>query len=388
MMVAPRRSSRRGALGPASTSGGRDHEWRAQLLARGARRPLSLLGGSGRPWWTCLLALAVLGSAHGSSVCAAPRPGPPSPAPDARDGANFTRHLDVRQADGHPDHLGLDFDLRFEKHREDSSDVRHAYSLLVVAKGFQTFDRAIPDANSMTGDLSLQGSFFAVDLTPLSERERRRHAELSDKLPEAEPPGPGLTPEERVEFDALDAELFGHRPSLWTYDLHYRIETNHDASRSQQVFGAGGALEVPLLHSLLDLAPSILRSPSYWRPQPVRAYVAAEYISPEQDSVLAFAAGKLERLWRVRWESAWRTRVAAGVDMRAEARVDWLLDAPAFVRDAGREFNAFVQVWLLYPLRPDGTTGVMIKYMDGRLAPGYGSVSGGKVGLTIGLGRN
>ena len=346
-----------------------------------SRGPGSLRRGVRRPSAAALLLL--LGLVSAPAALAAVADSASARVPDARDGSGFTRHVDVRPAAGHPDQLGLDFDLRYEKGRDDPADPRQAYALLAVAKGFQTFDRSVPDANSMTGEISLQGHYFAADLTPLSDAEKRRHAELSDKSPLADPPGPGLTPAEQAEFDALDRELFGHRPTLWTYDLHYRIETNHDVSKAQNVFGAGGAGEVPLLHGLLDLVPALVRGPAYWRPQPVRAYLAAEYVAPRQDDVFAFASGRVDRLWRVRLESAWRTRVSTDVDLRAESRVDWLPDPPRIVRDAGRGVNAFVQAWLLYPLRSGSRAAVMITYFDGRLAPGYTPVSGGKVGLSV-----
>jgi hypothetical protein len=60
-----------------------------------------------------------------------------------------------------------------------------------------------------------------------------------------------------------------------------------------------------------------------------------------------------------------------------------LPDPPELIRAAGRGVDAFVQAWLLYPLRNGSRTAVMITYFDGRLAPSYAPVSGGKVGLTI-----
>ena len=317
---------------------------------------------------------------------------------DAHERTNITRHLDVRQAEGHPDRLGLDFDLRYERQRGDSIDLRNSYALLAVVRGFQTFDRAIPDANSMTVELDLQGTYFPVDLTPLTPVERKRHEELSARSEIGDPSNPPLERDEQEELDALGDKLDGRPAALWTYDLHYRAETNHDVSRSQSVFGVGGAFEVPVLHQILDLLPSALRelgtdapdgsAPARWHPQPVRLYAAAEYVAPTQDSVLAFASGRVDRLWRVRLESAWKTRVLAGADLRAEARLDWLPDAPDLARDAGREVNGFVQAWLLYPLKSGSAAALMVKYFDGRLPPEYAPVSGGKVGLTIDLVRH
>lgn len=69
--------------------------------------------------------------------------------------------------------------------------------------------------------------------------------------------------------------------------------------------------------------------------------------------------------------------------MRAVWLGQYLIDAPAPVKAANREFNAFTQVWLTYPL--SGKTGAIIKYVSGRLPPTYDLATAGTIGLSISL---
>ena len=152
----------------------------------------------------------------------------------------------------------------------------------------------------------------------------------------------------------------------------------------QHAFGVGIGSTVPLLHELLDLVPMATRRFDA-RPQPVRGYVTGEYITTDRDSTLSWLKGTVDALWRLRADAVWRTKVFDGVDLRASWHGEYFPDAPAVVRCVGRQANSYIELWMIYPLSGSGSSGLMIRYVDGRLAPTYALRSGAKVGVTMGL---
>lgn len=300
----------------------------------------------------------------------------PASAQDAT--SSFTYNFDIRQAGGRPDRLGLDFELHYERARSLVDPQGHHFSWSAAAEGFQTFDREAVDVDYMAASISLEGRYYSSALTPLSARLQARYLDLLARDPAGG--GPGLTAEEEAELNRFIQRISRNR-RFFTYDIHYRFETDQELDRGQHVVGAAFALELPLLHQLLDAIPAETRSEeSAYRPQPVRAYLGVEYVGGIDEAI---ADGGADSAGRVRLESAWATHLLGELVVRVRWQGHLLIDPPPGLDQRDREFNSFVEVWGILPL--GSKTGVLVKYIDGRLPPGYDAASVGAVGFNITL---
>jgi hypothetical protein len=295
----------------------------------------------------------------------------------------FNYRVDVRQAVGHADRFGIDYDLSYERIHNDVDPIGHHYGLGLTAKGFQVFDKDIKDVNSTLAELKIQGRYYTTSLRPLPAQAQERYLAFASR--DSAAGGPGLTREEEKEYNSL-FERLGKNRYFFTYDLHYRFESTQDLEAEQHAFGAGTGFEIPLFHFVLDFLPSLSRKPgslfNSFKLQPVRAYIGGDYVTDAEETRLAVAGGN-SKLWRLRAEAAWSTIVLDGLVLRAIWQAEYLIDAGTAVKELNQEFNSFVQAWLLYPLSEK--TNVTIKYMDGYLPPNYDNVSAGKLGLSIAL---
>jgi hypothetical protein len=289
--------------------------------------------------------------------------------------SSFTYDFDIRQAGGRADRLGLDFRLEYDRVRSDPNPQGHHYGWTAGIEGFQTFDDAVGDANYMAATVSLEGRYYESALTPLPTRVQARYLDLLARDPAGG--GPGLTTDEEKELNRL-FERLGQNRKFFTYDLHYRFESDQDLDRGQHVVGAAVSAEVPLLHRLLDALPAETRpGNSQYQPQPVRAYFGAEYIGGIDDTT---AGGNEETSGRLRVEAAWGTYGIGGMVVQIRWQGHLLLDPP---EDLDHEFNSFLEASVILPL--SARTGVLLKYIDGRLPPGYEATSVGAMGLSISL---
>ena len=116
-----------------------------------------------------------------------------------RDSVTFSNHVDVRQAEGHPDRLGVDCDLRY-LHARGPADATRNFSLQAQAKGYQAFDSTIPDLDNMTAEVSLNGLRYVASEDLLSASELERQANYSERAPEN---GGHLTPAEQADYDRI-----------------------------------------------------------------------------------------------------------------------------------------------------------------------------------------
>ena len=92
--------------------------------------------------------------------------------------------------------------------------------------------------------------------------------------------------------------------------------------------------------------------------------------------------GEANDMGRIRLQAAWATQVFNELLLRATWEAQYLLATPPAFEEKDR-FNSFLQIWMVYPLA--AKTGVLIKYVNGRLPPNYEQTSGGGVGLSITL---
>jgi hypothetical protein len=292
--------------------------------------------------------------------------------------SNFAYDFDLRQAGGRADRLGLDFRLDYDRARSDPNPQGHHYGWTAGIEGSQTFDEAVRDADYMSATVSLEGRYYESALTPLPARVQARYLDLFAR--DSAGGGPGLTPDEEKELNGLFERLRQSRRFM-TYDLHYRFESDQDLDRGQHVVGAAVSAEVPLLHRLLDALPAETRGDSLYLPQPVRAYFGADYVGGIDDTTSA--EGDEKAAGRLRVEAAWGTYGLGGMVVRIRWQGHLLLDPPQDLDARDREFNSFVEASVILPL--SAKTGVLLKYIDGRLPPGYEAVSVGAMGLSISL---
>jgi hypothetical protein len=293
----------------------------------------------------------------------------------------LTYQFDIRPAVDHPERLGLDFNVKYETSQGKESDPRGLhYALRALGKGFQTF-ADVPDVNSMTGEISLVGHYYRQTGTePLPPELIVRYLRVADT------PVENLTTGDEQELSRILDRILGKR-SLFTFDAHYRYETNHDVTEDDHAIGAGVAGEVPVLSQMLDIIPSLTRpaitdSAPRFRSQPVRFYVGVDRVSGADETTIGNLTGD-SRLWRGRLELAWGARIMQGFVLRGSFEAHYFFGANQALKDSDREFDTFLQAWLLYPL--SDKTSLLVKYIDGRLPPDYDATKSGKVGLSIAL---
>src|SRR3954465_5610797 len=76
----------------------------------------------------------------------------------------WTYQFDILQAEGRTDRLGLDFDVEYDRHQQPAPPQLDSYGFAVRAKGFNAFDRATRDVNSLVGEVSLLGWHYSSEL--------------------------------------------------------------------------------------------------------------------------------------------------------------------------------------------------------------------------------
>jgi hypothetical protein len=291
----------------------------------------------------------------------------------------LTYRIDVRPAAGTDDKLGIDFDFRYDRTRDPRNPQGNHYGLGVGVSGFQSFDRDVPDVNSVVGEVTLQGRYYHSALRPLSPEKQARFRDLAER--DEAGGGPGLTAKEQAEYDGL-FDLLKKNRQFFTYDLHYRFESSQDWDDNQHAFGAGGGAEVPALHRLLDVIPALTRKGDSFKPQPVRIYLGADRVTGAGETVAGVAAGE-GSFWRLRGSVAWATSVFDNLVLRARGQGYLILDPPAGLKAQDLDRTGFLEVWLTYPVA--GQASLLIKYLVGRLPPDYDEVNVGKVGLSVTL---
>jgi hypothetical protein len=299
-------------------------------------------------------------------------------------------NFDIRNAPVGDKGLGLDFDLRYERERSGANPQGNQYGFALRAAGFQTFDQGSADVNSMQGEIALRGRYYRSGLTVLPAWQQTRYLELAECDPAAQEPSDsgsvrpacsGFTDADEAEYNQLIRRL-GTQRRFFSYDLHYRYETTQDFALGQHVFGAGASGELPLLAHLLDVIPGLTRrGASLFRPRDVRAYAGLDRLDPDQDIPLYL--GVDSKIWRARWEMAWSTQLFDDLVLRALWEGHYLFDVPEPVRAADRTFNAFIQLWMIYPI--SGKTGVLLKYVSGHMPPQYTESTVGSVGFSLTL---
>jgi hypothetical protein len=302
----------------------------------------------------------------------------------------LTYNLDIRNTAQGSKGLGLDFDVRYQRDRSRPNPQGNQYGFGLRLTGFQTFVQRTADVNAMFGEILLRGRYYRSGLTVLPAWQQTRYLELAECDAAAQEsaadsgsgaPRCSFTPADEAEYNQLFSRLQQQR-RFFSYDLHYRYETTQDLRLGQHVFGAGLSGELPFLASLLDVLPALTRrDSSRFRAREVRAYAGLDRLDPDKDIPLYL--GVAAPLWRARWEMAWSTQVFDNLVLRALWEGHYLFDVPQPIKDAGRTFNGFVQVWLIYPI--SDKTGVLIKYVSGYLPPKYDESTVGSVGFSITL---
>jgi hypothetical protein len=288
---------------------------------------------------------------------------------------NFSYNVDVRNALGHIDVLGADFDIRYELAQESLNPAGNHFSALLSTSGFQTFDRAVTDVNSTSYEAALVGRYFKVRDVALTPEQTARLRELSAK--DSIGGGPGLTEAEHEEYMQL---LGGGQKARrhWSYRLRGIIESTQDFDRRQYAFGAGLSGEVPMLHEMLDKIPALTRNPgTVYDAQPVRIHMGGDWVTHMADSTQADGTAASGR---VIGQVAWSTPVANGLILRATYEGEYLFSPPEWMA-TDQQFNSRFQAWILVPVK-DGAS-LMVKWLDGRWAPDYISTSGPALGLNV-----
>jgi hypothetical protein len=285
--------------------------------------------------------------------------------------------FDIRQAEGRTDRLGLDFDVQYESQQEPKPPTLDSYGFTARAQGFNTFDRATRDVNSLIGEIALLGWRYRSALLHDGVLPPEQILEL-ERLLDKSGSGATLKPEEQAKVNAFNDRLSQDR-RFFTYGGQFRWETTADAKVAQNSLGLVGATEIPFLGKLLDALPASTRS-SGRRSFPVRALIALDYVRPAKNesatTVLLDTA-----TWRARTEMAWSSVVLDRYIVRATWEAHYFINPPAPVRTAKRQFNNFLQAWLKVPITPE--MGVVIKYLSGRIPPTYDNSDIAALGFNI-----
>lgn len=303
--------------------------------------------------------------------------------------SGVTYDVDIRKATEENGAFGVDFDVRYDREQSGPNPQGHHYGLGLRAGGFQALGAGTGDVNEMFGEVAVRGRYYRSGLTPLPAWQQTRYLQLAECDPAAREPSDSTEPDPRCsEYTATDwadynelIRRLGKQRRFYSYDLHYRYESTQDLTRGQNVFGLGVSGEVPRLAEALDVIPAVTRDSSGFRPQEVRGYAGVDYVDPQSD--VALVLGAASPFWRARWEFAWNTQVFNALVLRATWFGHYLFDVPEPVKAADRTFNAFLQVWLNYPVTSE--TALLIKYVTGRVPPEYESTSMGSLGFSLTL---
>lgn len=289
----------------------------------------------------------------------------------------WTYQFDVRQAEGRTDRLGLDFDVEYERQQEPTPPQLDSYGFTLRTKGFNAFDRATRDVNSLVGEVSLLGWHYSSALLDQGVLPPEQILEL-ERLAEKKGNGDSLSPADEAHFNAfIDRASKGRR--FFTYGGQFRLETAPDVNASQRSFGVMGAAEIPFLGQLLDALPASTRSGTR-RSFPVRALLALDYVNPSSRS--ASNPTLLDSAtWRARTEMAWSSIVLDRYILRATWEAHYFLGDKSTLHDRDRRFNNFLQTWVKVPLTPE--MGVILKYLAGRAPPTYENSDIAALGFNI-----
>lgn len=285
-------------------------------------------------------------------------------------------NVDVAPSPDSPALFRLFFDLIHEFRQERDDPTGNHYNFALAAEGFQDLDQDTGGPDHMALDARLVGRNYSTEqANPLDAEQRLRYLELTERAPST------LTESERAEIQSLQNRVLGGR-KYFSYNLYYRMETDQDVSRKQQSAGASIAMEVPGLHGLLDaLFAGTRKRLTGFTPQPVRLLLAGDYVLARD--LLADVADPKEQFPRIRAQAAWSTLILDGLVLRASWSAEYLLDPPADIEAVTDDFNSFVQLWTEIPVNDQ--LSVMVKYIDGRLPPLYGTESAAEVGFSLSL---
>jgi hypothetical protein len=268
--------------------------------------------------------------------------------------------------------LGLDFDVRLAVARQQAEVRGHQFDASAFTKGFWTFGNEPPDVDHISAGFLFGGRYYSNARSELDARQQDRILHLLDKdLTD-------LTEGEAAELNRLTTL----QSRYYNYAAAYRYEATQDRRVGQHVLGIQVAGEIPLLRELLDAVPALTRFEDGYRPQPLRMAAALDLVSGV-DSAFVGAEDHDAAMGRLRMEAAWSTKILEGLPLRVTWEGHVLFGGPETVEAMNRGFNSFVQAWILVPLSESGRSGVMVKYINGRLPPLYESANGAELGLSF-----
>lgn len=283
----------------------------------------------------------------------------------------FTSDLDIRQPTEESAKFGLDFNVGYRIERTRPNPQGNHFGLTLGANGYQDFGTEVKQLNQMVGEIAFQGRYYSAAGRPLRADLEKHFRELLD-IPTSK-----ITPKDSASLVRLIRSSLANR-QFFTYDAHYRYETTQDVDTSQHALGVALSGEVPGLHRALDALAATTRSRrSNFRVQPVRAYLAFDYVVGEEP----LTTTDDNRYPRASLETAWSTLVFNDFVLRATWLAQYIFSAPETLKARDRQFNSLVQVWAVYPVSEN--VGLLIKYVDGRMPPTYDSSSVGKAGFSI-----
>ena len=287
----------------------------------------------------------------------------------------FFYDIDVRQALQEQSALGIDFDLRYSIEKASAAPQGHQFNFTLAAKGFRALEEVDEDVDHIALEINLGGQYYSTAQATLPAQLQMRYLDLAER----DGAGDTLTPKENKEYNDL-FRRYSNDKRFFTYAATYRYETTQDFEADQHALGIGLSAELPLVHHFLDAIPAQTRDPaSPFKPQPVRIHGGLDYVAGIDDTAVG-EAGEANDMGRIRLQAAWATQVLDELVLRATWEAQYLLYTPPTLEKKDR-FNSFLQIWMIYPIA--AKTGVLVKYVNGRLPPNYEQTSGGGVGFSI-----
>ncbi len=287
----------------------------------------------------------------------------------------LTHTFDIGPVASEPERVGLHYDLRYEFNRIGADPNGMHLGLALAAAGFENMKRDEGVVSTVYLESSLLGRYYrSGDATPLEPQQQKRYLDLFEKDPEH------LTQEEEAELNGLIARVTRNR-RFFTFGGHHRYEYSRLTGAKQHALGAFLSGEIPYLHIVLGEVSRVTGTRDGYRQQPVRAYLGLDYVLADEAQLAGNEVG--ENFPRVRGQLAWSTLVLDRFVLRATWHADLVLNAPAAIKAADREFNNVLQLWLVFPVSQEA--GVMVKYTAGRFAPDYRSMDELNLGLSISL---
>lgn len=284
----------------------------------------------------------------------------------------FTSDFDIRQPTEESAKFGFDFNVGYRIERTRPNPQGNHFGLTLGANGYQDLGTEVKQLNQMVGEIAFQGRYYSSASRPLRADLEKHFRELLD-IPTSK-----ITPKDSASLVRLIRSSLASR-QFFTYAAHYRYETTQDVDTSQHALGVALSGEVPGLHRVLDALAAATRSrQTRFRVQPVRAYVAFDYVVGEEPLTTTTDDNRYPR---ASLETAWSTLVFNDFVLRATWLAQYIFSAPEPLKARDRQFNSLVQVWTVYPVSEN--VGLLLKYVDGRMPPTYDSSSVGKAGFSI-----